>query len=526
MSRTRSFKMIARVRTGLLIILLAGTHAAFAQIGDGFAVNGAKECIACHDFGPDSPVHNLMAGSHGNTGDDTEEAGRRGCEDCHGPSANHANAPTQVSPGVSFGPRWTSTIAEQDAPCLACHEDNTARLWQHSLHMVNNVTCVTCHEIHAAEDKVLSEDGQAQVCTVCHKVQKQGIHGMEEMADFNPPCAMCHDPHHPGSPQTVLMNNGSEGCRSCHDLDSMARSSTVSDKAKRYHNVMNQSDRTCVDCHTGVAHAAADSTPASLPVPAFSRDITLFFPGMADSDWLLHSHPGSQPLRQGANCRQCHRGEEKAMGRAQAGDFAPASREMRVVLASDADSVRMTLRWKGERNEKDIALMWGTGTNEAFRRGGCFAACHADLPGMSKYRGQKIDKYLAVSREQQQSVGKPALVKSDAELKQLMAEGNFAVLWRVELASGKAEAATVLEDVDWQPGAPIRASTSYENGQWIVNIRRSLKRQPEHLVTFDPDNKYTFGIALHGANNPGGKHWVSLPLTFSYKGDDTDFKAK
>lgn len=214
------------------------------------------------------------------------------------------------------------------------------------------------------------------------------------------------------------------------------------------------------------------------------------------------------------------------MGKSQAGDFSPASRDVEITLASDADSLRMTLQWKGDRNEKDVALMWGSGTNEAFRRGGCFAACHSDLPGMSGNRGQQVDKYLSVSREQQKTVGRPAIVKSEAELKALMAEGNFAVIWRIDLATGKAEAATVLEQVRWQPHAPIRASTKYENGRWTVNIRRSLSRQPEQLVTFDPETKYTFGVALHGADNPGGKHWVSLPLTVSYNGDDTDFKAR
>ena len=514
------------LRTGLLVSLLGCTPALLAQNGDGFAAKGASECLGCHDFGEDSPVHNVMAGSHGTAGDAAEMAGRRGCEDCHGPSANHANAPTQISPAVSFGPRWTASVAAQNKPCLTCHEGDVAKDWKHSLHMVNDITCVSCHDIHTPQDKVLTEDAQAEVCTVCHKVQKQGIHGMADMAEFNPPCSLCHNPHDHGSAQTQMLGNDSAGCRSCHDDNSLGGSS-VSEKAKRYHLVMERPDRTCVDCHTGVAHAAADATPATPPTARTSRDITLFFPGMADSSWLLHSHPGSQPLRQGANCRQCHRGEEAEMGLKQAaGNFKPASKEIRVSFSGDADSLRLTLKWKGARDEKDIALMWGDGTNEAFRRGACFAACHSDLPGMSGNRGQQIDKYLAVSREQQKSIGKPAIVKSEAELEALMAEGNFAVLWRIDLASGKAEAATVLDDVNWRSGAPIRASTKYENGWWTVNIRRATSRQPEHLVTFDPENKYTFGIALHGPDNPGGKHWVSLPLTLNYSGDDTDFRIK
>jgi hypothetical protein len=46
------------------------------------------------------------------------------------------------------------------------------------------------------------------------------------------------------------------------------------------------------------------------------------------------------------------------------------------------------------------------------------------------------------------------------------------------------------------------------------------------LKPFTPDGKYTFGIALHGAVNPAGRHWVSLPLTMSFAGDETDFKVE
>jgi hypothetical protein len=45
------------------------------------------------------------------------------------------------------------------------------------------------------------------------------------------------------------------------------------------------------------------------------------------------------------------------------------------------------------------------------------------------------------------------------------------------------------------------------------------------LKTFIPGKRYTFGMALHGADRSGAEHWVSLPMTFSLDGDDTDFLA-
>ena len=138
----------------LLPVLLSAVHSATAQLPE-FATGGADNCLSCHDYGADSPVHAMLQGAHGATDSEATPMGGIGCEECHGPSAAHAGAPTQVSPEVSYGPRWSATVAAQDGLCLGCHEDNVAGQWQHALHMVNNLTCVTCHDIHQPVDRVM-----------------------------------------------------------------------------------------------------------------------------------------------------------------------------------------------------------------------------------------------------------------------------------------------------------------------------------------------------------------------------------
>ena len=69
---------------------------------------------------------------------------------------------TRTAPDVSFGPRWTATAGAQDMQCLTCHEQDTASNWRHSLHMLNNITCVTCHDILTWEDEVLVAADVAQ----------------------------------------------------------------------------------------------------------------------------------------------------------------------------------------------------------------------------------------------------------------------------------------------------------------------------------------------------------------------------
>ena len=514
-------RSLAKIAAALL--LAATAISGWAETGT--PPGDAALCLGCHDYGPDSPVHQVQAGSHG-IGEDSEDMGeRRGCQDCHGTSAQHARAPTQVSPEVSFGPRWTATSAAQDGQCLACHETDQAVHWPDALHMLNNLTCVTCHDIHAEQDKVLFPDQQAQVCTTCHKAQKKGIHGLEDFVDLNPPCTSCHNPHDHESAQGRMLENGSEGCRSCHNLERMERSKSIPDRIKGFHRSMSNPDNTCLDCHDDVAHAEPDAITSLVPLPLSTREVTLFYPGMADSGWLTRDHPGSQPLRQGRNCQQCHRGEEASMGQAQAGDSSTPAREVTVAFARDDRELDITLQWTGPENDSAISLMWDDGGSEAFRRGGCFAACHSDLPGMSRDRGQGTAKYLGSSRAQRERLGQPSLLKSPEELAEQLAAGDFVEMWRVQLADGTLKTARVLANVSWEATNLIQINKTYSNGQWTVALTVPLNNT-NSPKPFTPDGKYTFGIALHWAVSSGGGHWVSLPLTMSFGGDETDFKVE
>jgi predicted CXXCH cytochrome family protein len=219
---------------------------------------GTERCRECHDYAPIDHVERLLMGSHGIS----EEAGfQRGCEDCHGASAAHAEAPREIPPATSFGPRWSATSAAQDSACLACHEENTAADWQHALHMLNDLTCVLCHDIHAEEDRVLLPEKQASVCTGCHQAQTKGIHGRQAEGQQDPPCSACHNPHNHESAAPQMQANQSAGCRHCHAPEDMADDPLASGKAVQYHQALQRPEHTCLECHQGVAHEAGGPAP-------------------------------------------------------------------------------------------------------------------------------------------------------------------------------------------------------------------------------------------------------------------------
>jgi hypothetical protein len=169
--------------------------------------------------------------------------------------------------------------------------------------------------------------------------------------------------------------------------------------------------------------------------------------------------------------------------------------------------------------------MWDDGGSEAFTRGGCFAACHSDLPGMRLDSGEHTQKYLWGARTERPLPGSTAAPRSPAALAQAMAAGEFVTLWQLQLDSGRLQMATLLDGLSWLPANLIQIKKTYVDRQWTVEMRAPLDNTGLQKP-FSADRKYTFGIALGGDANPGGKHWVSLPLTLSFAGDETDFKVE
>ena len=445
----------------------------------------SRICLDCHDDGAGSPAQALMQTAHGEL--------PQACEACHGPSLEHVKQPTIASPDVSFGPRWTANTSEQDYSCLACHQSNMGKHWNEALHMANNVTCVTCHNAHDPSQDLANARQQRETCTTCHKTQKSGIHGREQMVPMNPPCTQCHNPHADQRPIGMMLANDSAGCRRCHNLDAMEKSEELSERVKGFHRVMTSGDRTCIDCHQGVAHGDPDSSELFMPLPQSEGEITLFYPGQSDADWLLTEHRGSQPLRQGSNCRQCHRGEEAAMGAA-LGEEEPSSRAVTVTFEQEGDELLTRLSWPGSESDTRVSMMWGFGSYEPFRRGGCWAACHGDMAGMSLDRDTRRGKYLWSALSQRRQINRQAVFKPETSREEAMAEGDFAEIWQIDLSQGSGRVGTVLEEIRWLDDGTIRANARYEDGQWRAEFRRPL-RPAAPLLPMATNRRYTSSMA-------------------------------
>jgi DmsE family decaheme c-type cytochrome len=513
-------------RTTSLILLLSTLFWSTAGLTQDPASGGTDQCLSCHDYSEHSPIRPLLDSPHWQPGNPANPLATQGCEACHGPSAAHAQKPTQVEPAVSYGPRWNSGIEKQTAACQTCHGETVGKHWEGGKHQQENLTCNSCHTGHAAKDKVLTASGERDICLVCHKPQKSGMHNLKTAAGDSPACSQCHNPHENPDPKLAMLSNRSAGCVHCHNLVAMSRAPGANPKAASYHKTMTQPGRLCTDCHQGIAHAPAQGVAPLVAQGVRKKTVTAFSPGKSSAEWMVSQHPGAQSLRQGRDCEQCHQGEERTMGEALAKRGQAVSRDIDVAFAKTQDQLRVTLSWQGPADDQQISIMWGNDGNEAFRRGGCWASCHDDMPGMSQDRGQQQGKYLSAARAQQQLIGQPAKLRSSAELARLRSEGNYVEIWQASLDKEKPtplRGGTILNQLSWSDNSELEGQVEYTKGRWTVTFTRPLKGGPGGAKSFLPGKQYTFGIALGGAQLPAQDHWVTLPLTFSLDDRETDF---
>ena len=133
------------------------------------------------------------------------------CENCHGPGDAHIDGEGDVEAIVR--PQLLSSRESSDR-CLACHERQERHFSSaQSLHRLNEVGCLDCHDPHSPADRMLARKG-ADLCATCHAsvAARFELPRSHPMAETGPGCASCHDPH-----ATLAGPNALERtCAECH----------------------------------------------------------------------------------------------------------------------------------------------------------------------------------------------------------------------------------------------------------------------------------------------------------------------
>lgn len=279
------------------------------------------------------------------------------------------------------------------------------------------------------------------------------------------------------------------------------------------------------------------------------QDVVLFHTGQASWEWSLtqSKHSGNKKFRGGKNCLDCHDTEQAEIGALIASGEklepsvvkgADGSTSVNVKMIRDDANLHVRFKWNvstaPQREPMDpdheamITMMIGDAKVKAFVRGGCWSTCHADLPDMpsASESTKELTKYLAASRVKTTKTGGGNNFKTDAELKNLVSDGQYLEYWQARLNRGsppKPVDGYILDKRHANKSPIVSAEAEFKDGTWVVVLSRKLqagKPQYKDLVT---DKMYTVGFALHSGHTEGRFHHVSLEYTLSLDGGDANF---
>ncbi|HEX6559343.1 MAG TPA: DmsE family decaheme c-type cytochrome [Longimicrobiales bacterium] len=198
------------------LVLFSVPRAANAQAEAGYA--GSAACLECHQKVADTFAATAMGKLI--TENSHYDAGRRGCESCHGPSKAHAESGGEERPPISFGRKSTTPVTVRNATCLSCHEKTARALWKGSTHESRDVACTSCHTVmqEKSERAALKQQTVVETCAQCHADKKAKLTRFSHMplAEGKMDCTSCHNPHGSANEKMLIASSVSETCYSCH----------------------------------------------------------------------------------------------------------------------------------------------------------------------------------------------------------------------------------------------------------------------------------------------------------------------
>jgi DmsE family decaheme c-type cytochrome len=181
-------------------------------------LRGDAVCTRCHDESEEHPVFAIGKTRHGVKAD----ARTPTCTSCHGISENHLRIPpglkTRPSPDVVFSASSKTPVATRNDQCLDCHQDARRMHWAGSVHAVRDVSCTSCHDIHAARDRVRVKLTQPEVCFDCHKEQRTQVNRPyhHPVNEGKVVCSDCHNPHGTAGVKLLVRDSVVDTCYACH----------------------------------------------------------------------------------------------------------------------------------------------------------------------------------------------------------------------------------------------------------------------------------------------------------------------
>ncbi|AKU13966.1 decaheme c-type cytochrome, DmsE family [Azoarcus sp. CIB] len=277
---------------------------------------GDAKCTSCHDEADAPGVLHIGKTKHGTRADGRTPT----CTDCHGDSDKHVNykgSDKPPKPDRTFDKQSATPVADRNAACLSCHQADPKRhLWAGSTHERRDVACSSCHDTHAADDKVRDKRTQAEVCFACHKEQRAQVNrpSHHPIPEGKMSCSDCHNPHGTTGPKLLVKDSTNATCYTCHAEKRgpfVHNHAPVTEDCANCHNphgtvadamLKTRPPFLCQQCHDPANHLG--TIPGVAENTNLSRNVNgVVIPGQAA---VQNNALNSVGITQGRACLNCH----------------------------------------------------------------------------------------------------------------------------------------------------------------------------------------------------------------------------
>jgi DmsE family decaheme c-type cytochrome len=232
-----------------VLALLAGVILSASALSAGGVQSyiGSNACEECHKQGYKRFAATKMARVFFEA--PRNELEKQGCEACHGPGREHADAARehdrarergiayQGPPSgqfiLRFGKDSPLPVRDQNDRCLQCHEKGQRIFWQGSSHESRGLACVRCHQVHQdappavaaarftptlTSNMAFTKRTSMEVCFECHPMRRAQLQRSSHMPirEGLMTCANCHNPHGSPNPKLLIAATVNETCYKCH----------------------------------------------------------------------------------------------------------------------------------------------------------------------------------------------------------------------------------------------------------------------------------------------------------------------
>ncbi len=217
-----------------------------------------------------------------------------GCQACHGNGAKHME-----TGDPSFIRTFAKKTQADEEVCLSCHQLKGLDEWHASIHATEGVTCFDCHTIHTKTNPL-------DACKKCHAdvIAQFQLPSHHPVREGKMSCVSCHDPHAATNHMLKTHGRTNDLCYTCHQ-----------DKEGPFIFEHEPVEENCLICHKPHGSVANNLLVANEPMLCLQCHEFHFHAGLRSPDGpitiggtLRQNVSGEHSINRAfsTKCTQCH----------------------------------------------------------------------------------------------------------------------------------------------------------------------------------------------------------------------------